>query len=280
MSTTGTWPTHIAQLLFSGLGVTSVGRMSNSIRMGASMSSFSNSLLPDAPRLASVAGQAPPRVGFSTSSPSAYASSLGGASARATSTAAAASDVEPLDDFLDTVHRHGQRQPEQQQQMQRLSGSLEARSSVYSTTSMVGTTSTSSYPSLLSPFHHTTTSTTTTTTTTLESGSQWATNRAAAIMASSIPFGSINFHGQEEEEDILASTSPTSYVQRMQRDLDREAQLYQFSTTAPANNFAGTRRAPDASNSNRELGRSAETALEIDDSDNDDVEVVGIEAMM
>ena len=112
----------------------------------------------------------------------------------------------------------------------------------------------------------------------MESRPTWATNRAAAIMAPSIPFGSINFQGQEEEENILASTSPTSYIQRMQRDMDRDTQLYQFSSSAHTNNIDAMAQ---ALNPNPEAGRSAETALEIDDSDSDDdIEVVGIEAMM
>jgi hypothetical protein len=109
--------------------------------------------------------------------------------------------------------------------------------------------------------------------------------------------------------------SPTSYLQRLQNQLFRNVQRYQFNTDTAAVDRNLTRsglnddeRALDASflrglaadslanedvtdtaigqSSNHvnrnEAGRSAETALEIDDSDSDDdvVEVVAVEAMM
>lgn len=304
-SANGTWPTHIAQLLFSGLGASSVGGRGNH-RMGASMHRLSVSDRdppPEAPRHASVGAPAPPRVGFSTRRPSAYASSFSGASARAPS---AAAGTEPITDFLDRVHRNREREQQQRE-------NLAART--FSSMSAV-VTSTSTYPSLLSPFQRTTTRSTTATASWDRVSPSGATSTAANALAghgqnlfSSInlqreaarafpspnPFAYINLQREEEEEEILASSSPTSYIQRMQRDLDRNTELYQFSTS-------GTASAPSASGPNgqsafnsspgsfggsrenmfnREAGRSAETAFEIDDSDSDeDVEIVGIEAMM
>jgi hypothetical protein len=332
---TGTWPTHIAQLLFSSLGAGSIGGMGERVAMSSAarrMSDANNAGAlgaAEAARLASVDGPAPPRVRFSTRAQPGFASSLTGASSVGTA------DREPFSDFLDRVNAHRQREREQREQLQRLRENVEARTSVYSSTSVLGT-STSTFS--LMPFHHTTTRTTTTTT--LES-SPWGTTRSsslvtyqpitsaplypasniaattsAAVTASSSsilqnPFDSILNH-QEEEEAILSTTSPNSYLQRLQREMERDTERYQFSASAPTNvtnsssrtSFVDLSNGPAldslpedrsasadglnegsynnwSSNSN-EAGRSAETALEIDDSSDDDdvVEVVAVEAMM
>jgi hypothetical protein len=95
------------------------------------------------------------------------------------------------------------------------------------------------------------------------------------------PFGSIDL-SQREEEDILASTSPTSYF-RIHHDLDRNTDRYQFSTSpsgAAARVSAANWATLESAFASNEAGRSAETALEIDDSDDDEVEVVAVEAVM
>jgi hypothetical protein len=293
MESTGTWPTHIAQLLFSGLGASSIRGSGDrapmggrDVRTGRFVPGASAHLYEPFPV------PAPPRVGFSSRRPQAFASSLSGSGISSSNNA----DVEPLDDFLDRVHAHrtqrqfsssnnaavepmndfldrfnarrAQRESEQRQQLQALRDNVEATTSVYSSTSLLGTTTTTY------PFHTTTTRSTVTTTTTM----------AGPPLN---PFGSIDL-SQTEEEDILASTSPTSYIRRIHRDLDRNTDSYQFSTSpsgAPsvsASNWAtlDSAFASIGGARNDEAGRTAETALEIDDSDDDDVEVLAVEAMM
>jgi hypothetical protein len=119
---------------------------------------------------------------------------------------------------------------------------------------------------------------------------------------------------EEEEGNILSPTSPSTYIQRLRRELERTSAQFQFSASASTTTAGTARRtsvasfdhgAPrrsgllyssarplrtdgrlggmDGSIYDNEAGRSAETALEIDDSDSDDddvVEVVAVEAMM
>lgn len=105
------------------------------------------------------------------------------------------------------------------------------------------------------------------------------------------PFASIDMTRGEEEEDILSALSPASYLRRLHREMDGDGERYRRYEVAAASSVNppvfGALRGNDSSNvdgSGRcvRAGTSAETALEIDDSDSDDdvVEVVAVEATM
>jgi len=354
------WPTHIAQLLFSGLGASTLGThgmnsggvyhqrsVDNALTRAASSTGAGPLAAPTA--TGGMMARHPPRVETSRRTLGYASRGTGGESATPS-----ASDIEPFSEFLDRVHAHRQR--EQQQRLQRMRDNVDARtsSSVYSTTAVLGSSShhhhhTSAFP-LMPPFQHSTTTTTLTTTT--ESSVPWMTSQSSSIHShmaapsfntlSSItypslsppslflspagsasaapldvggsgispnPFASIDMTQREEEEDILSALSPTSYLQRLHREMDNERsstssyQQYSVATASrnptsldpPALNPSSLRRSAAAvgrnsSNANiggssgrcNEAGRSAETALEIDDSDSDDddVVVVAVEAMM
>ena len=262
-------------------------------------------------------------------------SSLGGPSHVYTSTLSR-TQATSTRDFLDPA-------PEEEQHVQRLRENVEARTSLYSSTAVLDS---SSAPYLSPSFRSTRIRSTTTT----ESSSPWGASRLISIhshidstarvdstvqltslaltppapvmpFASSPsisasgsssnttagnilqnPYAPIDIAQMEEEEDILSVTSPSSFLQRLQRELERNTESYLY--TAPVNNdMNNTRmnietvfdppafhRSPfDSRNEslrvsrNNEIGRSAETALEIDDSESDDddvVEVIAVETMM
>lgn len=125
------------------------------------------------------------------------------------------------------------------------------------------------------------------------------------------PFASINLSRREDEEELLSAISPSTYIQRLRRELERTSEQFQFSasmstttTTSPARRTSVTSFHPGAlrqsaflyssvrpltanlnlggmggSSYENEAGRSAETALEIDDSDSDDDDVVEVLAV-
>ena len=257
------WPTHIAQLLFSGLGASSLGPGAN--RLQRNLATGTAAVAMEPPQASSTLGApAPPRVGFSSRRPTGYASSL-------TNPLSSTAGPEPFTDFLERVHAHSQQEPAG------LRGYRET-SSVFAT-AVTGTTA--AYPTL-SPFHHTTTRSTTTTTTTT-SQSPWITSRSSSITshigptssrmtqppssltsslfpslsspttaatnsgtASSTTTGSIlgnplTATQREREEDLLSSLSPTSYLSRIQQQLHRNSGRYQFATDTAAMDRSLTR---------------------------------------
>eukprot|EP00804_Cyclotella_cryptica_P024435 CCRYP_019254-RB/>CCRYP_019254-RB protein AED:0.07 eAED:0.07 QI:1355/1/1/1/0/0.33/3/1288/616 len=173
LETHGTWPTHIAQLLFSGLGASSIHEgFGEAARTGAQTRHVERVRTRE--REATGRNPHPPRVGFSSRRPSNVTASMGNRRAPASGT----SHREPFTDFLERVNAHRQ----QQEQIQRIRANVEQVSAFASAAAAAGGGSSStstSYRHTFAPFSHATTTRRTTTTTTTESTSPWSSSRSS-----------------------------------------------------------------------------------------------------